>query len=234
MERSRPAQQQAEASAVVLDRLGVLLIAPRIDTAHINPDFLRYNEIVDSGWAVKRASKKPVFAPYGAASAGSSQSAPRPRCSPAVPHSLCSNAAAGPTSPACAPPPNAAAIPQNHAAPPRATLSPGGSPTAPAPTPTTPRDTRHQPKSAAAATSCPPVPPIPARHRPDPAPPPDALLPPAAAPPYLPRYDACVPALFCRRRNRAAPFFSSFHRLAVNNGGAGFGMAAFALPQLLA
>ena len=52
MERSAPAQQQAEAPAVVLDRLGVLLIAPHIDTAHINPDFLRYNEIVAPDWPI--------------------------------------------------------------------------------------------------------------------------------------------------------------------------------------
>ena len=53
MERSTPAQQQVEAQAVVLNRLGIRLIAPRIDTAHINPDFLRYNEIVDPDWAIE-------------------------------------------------------------------------------------------------------------------------------------------------------------------------------------
>ena len=51
MERSTPAQQ-AEAPVVVLNELGIRLIAPRIDTAHINPDFLRYNEIVDPDWQI--------------------------------------------------------------------------------------------------------------------------------------------------------------------------------------
>ena len=51
MERSTPAQQ-AEALPVVLNRLGILLIASRIDTAHINPDFLRYNEVVDPDWQI--------------------------------------------------------------------------------------------------------------------------------------------------------------------------------------
>ena len=56
---------------------------------------------------------------------------------------------------------------------------------------------------------------------------------PKSAAPYLPRYNACAPALFCRRRSHATLFCDSFHRLAVNNGGArvrdgGPGFAAFA------
>ncbi len=53
-----------------------------------------------------------------------------------------------------------------------------------------------------------------------------------AAPPYRLRYDACASALFRRRRSHAPPFCGSFHRLTSNNGGAGFGMAALALPRL--
>ena len=53
MEPNTPAQQQAEAPAVVLNELGIRLITPRIDTAHINPDFLRYNEIVAPDWAIE-------------------------------------------------------------------------------------------------------------------------------------------------------------------------------------
>lgn len=45
-------QQQDEAPSVALNHLGILLVAPRIETAHINPDFLRYNEIVDPGWQI--------------------------------------------------------------------------------------------------------------------------------------------------------------------------------------
>ena len=52
MEPNTPAQQQTEPPAVVLNRLGIRLIAPRIDTAHINPDFLRYNEIVAPDWQI--------------------------------------------------------------------------------------------------------------------------------------------------------------------------------------
>ena len=159
----------------------------------------------DQGQPFKRASKKRVFAPYGAASASASQSAPKLRCSPAVPRNLCSNAADALT-PVCAPLPNAAAIPQNPAASPHAAQSPGGSSTVPAPIPTTRRDTLHQPKSAAAAATFPTVPPAPAERRLNPEHPPDAPLPPAADPPYRPRSDAGAPALFCRHRNRAAPF----------------------------
>lgn len=52
MERSTPAQQQAEAPPVVLNELGIVLIAHHLDTAHINPDFLRYNEIVAPDWQI--------------------------------------------------------------------------------------------------------------------------------------------------------------------------------------
>ena len=52
MERSTPAQQQPEAPAVVLNGLSIVLMARRIDTAHINPDFLRHNGIVDPGWQI--------------------------------------------------------------------------------------------------------------------------------------------------------------------------------------
>ena len=47
-----------------------------------------------------------------------------------------------------------------------------------------------------------------AGRRPGLAHPPDAPLPPAAAPPYPPRYDACGPALFCWHRVTARPLFS--------------------------
>ena len=108
-------------------------------------------EKVDSD---KRVSKKPGFGPNGAASAGSSQSAPMPHRSPAAPRNPCSNAAADPANRKSAPPPNAAIAPQNRAAQPGATQSPIGSPNAPVPTPTTPRhDTRRQPKSAPLACS---------------------------------------------------------------------------------
>ena len=49
MERSTPAPP---APAVVLNELGIRLTAPRIDTAHINPGFLRYNEIVSPDWPI--------------------------------------------------------------------------------------------------------------------------------------------------------------------------------------
>ncbi len=52
MERSTPAQQQAEAPAVALNDLSIVLVAPHIDAAHINPDFLRYNEIVEPDWKI--------------------------------------------------------------------------------------------------------------------------------------------------------------------------------------
>ena len=52
MEPNTPAQQQAEAPAVVLNDLSIALIASHIDTAHINPDFLRYNEIVAPNWQI--------------------------------------------------------------------------------------------------------------------------------------------------------------------------------------
>lgn len=52
MERSTPAQQQAEAPPVFLSELSIVLIATHIDAAHINPDFLRYNEIVGSDWQI--------------------------------------------------------------------------------------------------------------------------------------------------------------------------------------
>lgn len=52
MERNTPAQQQAETPAVALNDLSIVLAAPHIDTAHINPDFLRYNEIVAPDWQI--------------------------------------------------------------------------------------------------------------------------------------------------------------------------------------
>ena len=52
MECSTPAQQQVDAPAVVINDLSIVLVAPHIDTAHINPDFLRYNEIVAPDWQI--------------------------------------------------------------------------------------------------------------------------------------------------------------------------------------
>lgn len=52
MESNTPATRQAEAPAVVLNDLSIVLADPHIDTAHINPDFLRYNEIVAPGWQI--------------------------------------------------------------------------------------------------------------------------------------------------------------------------------------
>ena len=53
MESNTPATQQAESPAVALNDLSIVLAAHHIDTAHINPDFLRYNEIVDSDWTIE-------------------------------------------------------------------------------------------------------------------------------------------------------------------------------------
>lgn len=49
MESNAPQANQPE---VVHHALTITLSAPGIDPAHINPDFLRYNGIVDSGWQI--------------------------------------------------------------------------------------------------------------------------------------------------------------------------------------
>ena len=159
----------------------------------------------------KRVSKNLGFGPNGAASTGSSQSVPTPHCSPAAPRNPCSTAAADPTNQKSAPPPSAAAAPQNHAARPGATLSPTGSPTAPVPTPTTPRhDTCHQPKSAPAEGTAPPVLQAPAGRHPDPGHPPDAPPPPAAIPRCPPQYDACGPSFLAGVVIARPPFSAVF------------------------
>lgn len=49
MESNAPQAKQPE---VVHHALTITLSAPGIDPGHINPDFLRYNGIVDSGWQI--------------------------------------------------------------------------------------------------------------------------------------------------------------------------------------
>ena len=56
--------------------------------------------------------------------------------------------------------------------------------------------------------------------------------PPAAAPGYPPRCGACGPSPSCPRRNLWAPFFRGLHRLAVDDGRAGTGLATLSLAQL--
>ena len=44
--------QENEATLIVHDELSIILNASSFDPAHINPDFLRYNQIVDSDWQI--------------------------------------------------------------------------------------------------------------------------------------------------------------------------------------
>lgn len=146
---------------------------------------------------VRGVSKKLGFEPTGAASAGPSQPAPTPHCSPATSRNPCSTAAADPTTQRSAPPPNAVAASQDHAASLGAAQSPTGNPIAPVPTPTTiHHDTRHQPKSTATEGTVPAVLSAPVGHRPCPAHPPDASPQPAAIPRCPPQYDAYAPSPF--------------------------------------
>ena len=90
----------------------------------------------------------------------------------------------------------------------------------------------HQPRSAVVEGTAPAVGPAPTGRRPGPECRPDALPPPAAAPGYPPRCGACGPSPSCRRRSLWAPFFRGLHRLAVDDGRAGTGLATLSLAQL--
>ena len=54
MENNAHSLRESEAPVVVHNELAIVLVAPHFDPGHINPDFLRYNGIVDRDWQVER------------------------------------------------------------------------------------------------------------------------------------------------------------------------------------
>ena len=88
----------------------------------------------------------------------------------------------------------------------------------------------HQPRSAVVEGTAPTVGSAPAGRRPG-VYRQGALPPPAAAPGCPPRCGVCGPSPSCRRRPEA-PFFRGLHRLTVDDGRAGTGLATLGLAQL--
>ena len=52
MDDNAQISQENEATLIVHDELSIILNASSFEPAHINPDFLRYNEIVGSDWRI--------------------------------------------------------------------------------------------------------------------------------------------------------------------------------------
>lgn len=50
---NQAAQRPPEFPDLAINQLGIILTAPRIDPAHINPDFLRNNHIVETQWNIE-------------------------------------------------------------------------------------------------------------------------------------------------------------------------------------
>lgn len=53
MDENAQISQENEDSVIVHNEMSITLNASSFDPAHINPDFLRYNEIVDSDWRIE-------------------------------------------------------------------------------------------------------------------------------------------------------------------------------------
>ena len=147
-------------------------------------------------------------------------------------HSPCSTVVAGSANQRCAPRPTAGAAPEKYVAVVDAAPTPGSS--RPPSWPTLPicRRRPHPPRSPVVEGTAPTVGSAPAGRRPGPVYRQGALPPPAAVPRYPPRCGACGPSPSCRRRNPEAPFFRGLHRLTVDDGRAGTGLATLGLAQL--
>ena len=148
-----------------------------------------------------------------------------------MPHSPCSSAVEGSASRRFVPPPSAAAALGRCVAVPVDAPVPESS--HPLSWPISPicRRRLHRPRSPGAWGTVPSVGPAPAGRRPGPVYWRDAPPQPAAVPGCPPRCAACARLPVCQRRNLWAPFFCSLHRLAVNDGSAGTGLATLSLSQ---
>ena len=146
--------------------------------------------------------------------------------------SPCSTVVAGSANQRCVPPPTSGAAPERYVAVLGGAPTPGSS--RPPSWPTLPicRRRPHQPRSAVVEGTAPTVGSAPIGRRPGPVYRQGALPPPAAVPGYPLRYDVCGPLPSCRRRSLWAPFFRGLHRLTVDDGRAGTGLATLGLPQL--
>ena len=146
--------------------------------------------------------------------------------------SPCSTVVAGSANQRCVPRPTAEAAPERYAAVLGAAPTPGSS--RPPSWPTLPicRRRPHQPRSAVVEGNGPAAGSVPTGRRPGPECRRDALPPRAAVPGYPPRCGVCGPSPSCRRRSLWAPFFRGLHRLTVDDGRAGTGLATLSLAQL--
>ena len=148
-----------------------------------------------------------------------------------MPRNLCLVAVAGSASRRSVPPPNAWAIFERSSAQRDGALIPGSNRRSPGPTPPVCLRRLRRPRSPVAGGIDPPAVVVPAGRRLDPECRPDAPPPPAAVPGYPLRCGVFALSPSCLRRTLWAPFFSGFHRLAVDDGRTGCGLAALSLPQ---
>ncbi len=129
-----------------------------------------------------------------------------------------SAAVAGSASRRSVPPPNVWAILERSSAQRDGALIPGSNRRSSGPTPPVCLRRLRRPRSPLAGGIDPPAVVIPAGRRLDPECRPDAPPPPAAAPGYPLRCGVFALSPSCLRRTLWAPFFSGFHRLAVDDG----------------
>ena len=146
-------------------------------------------------------------------------------------HSPCSAAVAGSSNRRCVPRPSAGAAPGSCVVVLDGAPTPRSSRPPVWPKRPTSRRRPHQPRSPVVAETGPTDGSVPTERRPGLERWRDALLPPTAVPGCPPRCGACDPLPSFQRRNLWAPFFRSFHRLAINDGRAGTGLATLSLPQ---